>query len=320
MTAMIDDILFPPIEPYENGYLNVDDIHSLYWEQCGNPRGIPILFLHGGPGEGCNERKRRFFDPEYYRVILFDQRGAKRSKPLGEIRNNSPKHLVSDIVALKNMFGVEKWYIFGGSWGSTLGLLYAQAYPNHCLGLILRGISLFEKEDLDWWFRGMRYFYPELWEGFASLAPEKRQFDLPSAYYDMFTSDNEETRRIAAKTMQAYAMGCGTLLPSPFDSDWNDPEYVAYIIAFYKLFTYYSIHYHFESNQLLDGAESMREIPGIIIQGRYDVMCPPVMAYQLHKAWPEAQYVIVPDAGHSSMEPSLAAALVQATEKFKDIQ
>ena len=315
----IDDILFPPIEPYESGYVNVDNIHSLYWEQCGNPDGVPVVYLHGGPGSGCDEKSRCFFDPEYYRVILFDQRGAKKSKPLGETENNSPEHLVSDIEVLRNMFGVEKWHVFGGSWGSALGLLYAQTHPDRCLGLILRSITFFEKEELDWWFQGMGNFFPELWEDFAAITQEEKQDNLVSVYYDMFMSDNEEIRIKAGKAMQTYGRGCGSLLPSPINSDWNDPDYAAHTIAFYKMFVYYCVHHRFESGKLLDGVAGMRDIPGIIVQGRYDVICPPVMAHKLHRAWPEAEYVIVPDASHSSRETSLAAALVQATEKFKKV-
>lgn len=312
----IDDILFPLVEPFDSGSLCVDEVHVLYWEQAGRRDGVPAVYLHGGPGSGCDEGQR-FFDPGFYRVISFDQRGAKRSRPLGELGNNTPAHLVSDLEALRERLRIDRWHVFGGSWGSTLALLYARAHPDRCLSLLLRGISFFEKSDLHWWFQGMGAFFPELWEELAAIAPEDQRHDLLPVYHALLASDDETVREKAARAMHTYGRACGALLPSPSDGDWRDPLFAAQMSAFYKIFAHYCKEHKFEEGELLRGIERIRGIPAVIVQGRHDVVCPPMRAYQLHQTWPEAGFDIVADGGHSSREPALAAALVRATEAMK---
>ena len=316
--TVTDNILFPPIEPSRSGYLAVDSIHKIYWEECGNPAGVPVLFLHGGPGAGCDDWSRRFFDAKAYRILLFDQRGAKRSQPLGETERNNPDQLLSDMEALRATLGVDAWHLFGGSWGSTLALLYAQTYPQHSLSLTLRGVSFFETEDLDWWFRGMRAFFPELWHDFAAFASSGSRELLEHVYYDAIRDDDPRRRLQAVMAIHAYASGCSSVL-SPFtpSGNWDDPDYTRQMTAFYKLFLHYSNHYRLETGRLLRGVARMAHLPGVIVQGRCDMVCPAITAFRLHQAWPRAEYVVVPDGSHSSKQPSMAQALINATDRFK---
>ncbi|HSK39455.1 MAG TPA: prolyl aminopeptidase [Arenibaculum sp.] len=310
--------LFPPIDPYRTGMMRVDGIHTIYWEQSGNPQGVPILFLHGGPGAGASPTHRRFFDPAHYRIVVFDQRGAGRSLPLGETRENTTDHLVRDIEQLRLLLGIERWHVFGGSWGSTLALAYAQAHPDRCMGLIVRGIFLMRRFEIDWFLYSMRAVFPEAWAKFAGFVPEDERGDLLESYHRRLNDDDPGARMAAARTWSIYEGACSTLLPSPelvsASGEDNHALGLARIEAHYfrnNLFT--------PEDRLLREVERIRAIPAVIVQGRYDVVCPTVTADELRRAWPEAEYVVVPDAGHSAMEPGIRAALVRATERFKRI-
>lgn len=307
--------LFPPIEARASGLLQVDALHALYWEESGRPDGIPVVFLHGGPGAGCSPRHRCFFDPAAYRIILFDQRGAGRSRPLGELRDNTTQALMSDMEKLRQHLGVERWLLFGGSWGSTLALAYAQAYPGRCLGLVLRGIFLARPREIDWFLHGMGKIYPEVWEEFAGFLPRAERQDLLQAYYRRLTDPDPGIHMPAARAWSRYEGACSTLLPDPETSAHFADDVVALGLA--RIEAHYFIHDAFlAENELLDKAERLRELPGMIVQGRYDMVCPMESAHALHKAWPEAVYRIVADAGHAAWEPGNRAALVEATGQF----
>jgi proline iminopeptidase len=311
--------LFPPIEPYAKGTLRVDDIHTLYWEECGNPEGLPVVFLHGGPGAGATPTHRRFFDPASWRIIIFDQRGAGRSQPLGETRNNTIALLIQDIETLRQDRKIERWHVFGGSWGSTLAIAYAEEHPEHCLGLMLRGICLLQKREIDWFLYGIRIFFPEAWETFAHFVPAEERRDLLAAYIRIFEGTDEARKKEAIRTWAQYESACSVLMPNTDTTARLDDDQhrtgLALIEAHYfrnNLFT--------PDNKLLANIDRICKIPALIVQGRYDAVCPIVTAHELHKAWPEAEYIIVPDAGHSALEPGIRSALVEATERFKEIK
>ena len=308
--------LFPPIEPYRTGRLRVDSLHTMYWEESGNPRGMPALFLHGGPGAGATPVHRRFFDPGHWRIVIYDQRGGGRSTPLGETRDNTPAHLVADIEKLRQELGIEAWAVFGGSWGSTLALLYAQAYPEHCLGLILRGIFLARSAEIDWFLYGLGAVFPEAWRAFSGYIPEPERDDLLAAYYRRLTNADPRVHMPAARAWSLYEGACSTLLPNPETIAAFGEDRLALGLA--------RIEAHFFTYHLLSGADDLverigriRHLPAAIVQGRYDMVCPIRSADELARAWPEAQYVIVPDAGHSAMEPGIREQLVLATERLK---
>ena len=309
--------LFPPIDPFQTGVLPVDDIHTLYWEQSGNPRGVPVLFLHGGPGAGASPTHRRFFDPGHYRIIIMDQRGAGRSTPLGEVRRNSTELLVDDAERLRRHLGVERWMLFGGSWGSTLALAYAQTHPERCLGLILRGIFLMRKVEIDWFLQSMRTIFPEAWAAFVGHIPEAERGDLLEAYWKRLDSPDAATRMAAARTWSMYEGSCSSLLPSPELIATSAEDTHALGLARIEAH-YFRANRFTPEDKLLRDVHRIRHLPGTIIQGRYDIVCPIATADELRRAWPEADYRVVPDAGHSAMEPGIRAALVQATERFKD--
>jgi proline iminopeptidase, Neisseria-type subfamily len=309
--------LFPPIDPFQTGVLPVDDIHTLYWEQSGNPRGVPVLFLHGGPGAGASPTHRRFFDPSHYRIIIMDQRGAGRSTPLGEVRRNSTELLVDDAERLRRHLGVERWMLFGGSWGSTLALAYAQTHPDRCLGLILRGIFLMRKVEIDWFLHSMRTIFPEAWAAFVAHIPEAERGDLLEAYWKRLDSPDAATRMAAARTWSMYEGSCSSLLPSPELIATSAEDTHALGLARIEAH-YFRANRFTPEDKLLRDVHRIRHLPGTIIQGRYDIVCPIATADELRRAWPEADYRVVPDAGHSAMEPGIRAALVQATERFKE--
>jgi proline iminopeptidase len=310
--------LFPPIEPYATGTLAVDALHTLYWEQSGNPNGLPVIFLHGGPGAGATPTHRRFFDPTNYRIIVFDQRGAGRSTPLGELTDNTTRHLVADIEQLRRHFGIESWVVFGGSWGSTLALAYAQAHPTRCRALILRGIFLCRRPEVDWFLYGMRNIFPEAWRSFAAAIPESERGDLLTAYYRRLTDPLPAVHMPAARAWSVYEGACSTLLPSGDAVAAFGEERMALGLA--------RIEAHYFTHEILTGENDLvarlgriRAIPATIVQGRYDMICPIVTADALASAWPEAEYVVVPDAGHSAMEPGIRSQLVAATERMKRV-
>lgn len=308
--------LFPPIEPYETGRLKRSGPHDLYWEQSGTPDGRPAVFLHGGPGSGAAPDHRRFFDPAAYRIVIFDQRGAGRSTPLGELTDNTTGDLVSDIEALREHLGIERWLVFGGSWGSTLALAYAEAHPERVTGLVLRGIFVCRAEEIDWFLYGMRWVFPEAWRRFAEHIPEDERGDLLSAYHRRLIDPDPAAHMRAARAWSTYEGACSTLLPSPETVAAFGEGTKALGLA--RIEAHYFINGIFmEEGALLRRAERIRAIPGIIVQGRYDMVCPIATADALHQAWPEADYQIIPDAGHSAMEPGIRGALIAATERFK---
>ncbi len=309
--------MFPTIEPYRQGMLPVDDLHTLYWEECGNPDGQPVLFLHGGPGGGTSPAHRRFFDPAYYRIVLFDQRGAGKSTPLGEYRNNTTALLIADIEKIRAMLGISQWLVFGGSWGSTLALAYGEAHPEPCLGFILRGIFLCTKGEVDWFINGIQNFYPEVYRRFAEAIPLEERGDLLQAYAKRLFCDDPAVYMEAARNWSRYEGSCLFLAPQPQAIEDFESDVVSLGIG--RLEAHYMLNAAFmEENQLISQIEKIRHLPAVIVQGRYDVICPPVSAYRLHQAWPEAQFHLIADAGHAAMEPGIAAELVRATEQFKN--
>jgi|TARA_R110002072_G_scaffold19040_5_gene70542 proline iminopeptidase len=308
--------LFAPIEPFESGFLSVGDGHALYWEVCGNPAGKPVVFLHGGPGAGGGTDQRRFFDPAVYRIVLFDQRGAGRSTPAADLTNNTTQALVADIEKLRRHLGVARWMVFGGSWGSTLALAYAQRHPQQVSALILRGIFLGREAEIDWFVNGMGRFFPEAWDRFAKFIPEAERNHLLAAYYRRLTDSDPQVHLPAAKSWAAYEAACATLHPSPETVAGFADDRAALSLA--RLEAHYMIHRVFlPEAALLAGVAALRTIPGVIIQGRYDVICPPHSAMALQRVWPAAEMRIIADAGHSAMEPGTRCALVAATERFK---
>ncbi|MGE5545842.1 MAG: prolyl aminopeptidase [Solirubrobacterales bacterium] len=304
--------LFPPIEPFDAGMLAVGDGHRIAWEVVGNPTGTPVLFLHGGPGGGIAAPYRRFFDPGHWRVVLFDQRGCGKSTPTAEISANTTAHLIGDIEGLREHLGIDRWVVFGGSWGSTLALAYGQAFPERCLGFVLRGIFLFRPFEVEWFLTGMRTFFPEAWRRFAThVAPRT---DLLAAYHERLTDPDPRVHQPASRAWCAYEEACARLMPRTDPSQMD----AAATLAMARIECHYMTHQGFlADNHLLEGMPRLAGHPAIIVQGRYDVVCPPVTADDLMAAWPLARLVIVPDAGHSSMEPGIRSALVSAMENMK---
>lgn len=307
--------LFPPLTPYSQGFLAVDDIHTLYWEQSGNPDGVPILVVHGGPGAGATSIHRRFFDPAHYRIIIFDQRGAGRSQPLGELRANTLDHLVGDMESLRVHLKIPRWHLFGGSWGSTLSLAYAMRYPDNCIGMILRSIFLMEQTEIDWYIHGMQTIFPEAWDAFASYAGGN---DILRIYLQRLTSQNDAEAIEAALHWNAYETACASFFPQKETLTSDDQKYYALAMAKIEAH-YFATQVISESKSLLRGIDKIRSIPTTIIQGRYDIVCPMASANRLHTAWPEADYVIVPDAGHSFLDPTLRTRLIEATDAAKSL-
>jgi proline iminopeptidase len=298
--------------------LPLDGTHQMYWEVSGNPRGMPILFLHGGPGAGASAAHRRFFDPAHYRIVVFDQRGAGRSTPLGEIAHNTTPHLVADIEKLRVHLGIERWIVFGGSWGSTLAIAYGEAHPERCAGFILRGIFLCRRSEIDWFLYGLRTLFPEAWRAFAGAVPERERHDLLAAYYRRLNNPDPAVHVAAARAWSVYEGTCSTLLPSAETVAYFAGDVVSLGLA--RIEAHYFSHDIFlPENSLLTSVERVRQIPAVIVQGRYDAVCPIVTADDLHSAWPEAEYTIVPDAGHSAWESGICAELVRATERYKKL-
>ena len=311
--------LYPDIEPYASGMLRLDGTHRMYWEQSGNPHGIPVLFLHGGPGAGAAPAHRRFFDPGRYRIVIFDQRGAGRSTPLGELKDNTTPHLIADIERLRQHLRIERWVVFGGSWGSTLALAYGAAHPERCTGFILRGIFLCRASEIEWFMRGLRSFFPEAWAGFVAPIPQDERHDLLDAYYRRLTDRDPAVHMTAARAWSTYEGACSTLLPSADTVAYFAGDTVALGLA--RIEAHYFRHDIFlPENALLDNIGRIRHLPCTIVQGRYDAVCPIVTADDLHRSWPEADYIVVPAAGHSAWEPGITAELVKATERFKQLR
>ncbi|MFO7578848.1 MAG: prolyl aminopeptidase [Nitrosomonas halophila] len=308
--------LFPHIEPFEQGMLPLDSIHTMYWEQSGKPDGVPVLFLHGGPGAGSTPAHRQFFDPGHYRIIIYDQRGAGRSTPLGETRDNTTPLLIEDIETLRQHLGINKWLVFGGSWGSTLALAYGETHPDRCLGFILRGIFLCRTSEINWFLYGLRNFFPEAWREFVTPLSPIECCDILSTYYRLLMHPDPAIHMPAARSWGRYEGRCSTLLPSPETVDYFASDSVALGLA--RMEAHYFIHNIFlPENSLLENVEKLHHLPAVIVQGRYDAVCPITSAEDLHRAWPQADYVIVNDAGHSAWEPGIQTELIKATEAFK---
>jgi proline iminopeptidase len=315
---MPSDLLYPSIHPHGSQHLSVDNTHRLYLEECGNPSGLPVIFLHGGPGAGCDVWHRRFFDPARYRVVLFDQRGCGRSTPHASLDSNTTWDLVDDMERIREHLGIDRWVLFGGSWGSTLALAYAQQHPHRVLGMILRGIFLCRPRDIQWFYQdGAGRLFPDYWEDYLAPIPEAERDDMVAAYYRRLTSDDELTRMAVAKTWSQWEGRAATLTTNPgVVAHFQDP-YVALSLA--RVECHYFKHRCFlEPEQLLRDADRLSDIPGSIVHGRYDVVCPVDQAWALHKAWPVADLHIIPDAGHSASEPGIARELVAATDTLAE--
>jgi proline iminopeptidase len=308
--------LFPPIEPFATGMLPVGDGHALYWEQSGQPEGVAVLFLHGGPGAGCAAAFRRFFDPTVWRIVLHDQRGAGRSVPAASITANTTADLVADIERLRAHLGIESWMVFGGSWGSTLALAYGQAHPERCLGFVLRGIFLFHPEEVAWFLHGMGRFFPEAEARFLGHLPPAERGDPLAAYIRRLNHPDPQVHLPAARIWCGYEDACARLVPAPGVFEVDAPG----MLAMARIEAHYMRHGGFLApGQLLAGMAAIRHIPAHLVQGRYDVVCPPSSAAALAAHWPAASLQILPDCGHSAMEPPLRAALVAAVERMKPL-
>lgn len=308
--------LYPKIEPYDRGMLDVGDGHRLYYEQSGNPQGVPVVFLHGGPGAGSNPAHRRFFDPDHYRIVVFDQRGAGRSRPFASIENNTTDDLVADTEKLRAHLNIENWLVFGGSWGSTLALVYALRHAEHCRGLVLRGIFLGSSSELDWFLYGMHAVFPEAWRRFAEYIPASEQNDLLNAYHTRLIDPSPEIHMPAAAYWAGYETSCSNLLASPSEAP---PQASSGALSLARIEAHFFINEVFIGDtEILDGVAGLRHLPCAVVQGRYDMVCPIRTADALVRAWPEIDYRIVPDAGHSAMEPGIRSQLVRATESMKD--
>ena len=307
--------LFPELEPFAQFDLPVDDLHTLYVERCGNPDGRPVVVLHGGPGGGCEDYHRRFFDAERFRIILMDQRGAGRSSPLAELEGNSTDRLIEDMETVRSFLGVDKWLLFGGSWGSTLSLVYAQTHPERVLGLVLRGIFLCRPRDIQWFYQdGASRVFPDYWQDFEAQIPVEERGDMVAAYYKRLTSANELEQIQAAKAWSVWGGRCATLHPNPRVVEHFGHPHVA--IALARIECHYFMNRAFlEPDQIVRDAHTLADIPGIIVHGRYDMVCPLDNALALSKAWPGADLRIIRDAGHSASEPAIVDALIRGVEE-----
>jgi proline iminopeptidase len=309
--------LYPVIHPNRSGMLQVDHLHAIYWEESGNPEGIPVLFLHGGPGAGTVPENRRFFDPKAYRIILFDQRGSGRSTPAGEIEENTTQLLVSDIEVLRRLLNIDRWVVFGGSWGSTLALIYAEMFPGRCLGLVLRGIFLSRAHEVEWFLYGMQSFFPETWAAFSGHLPFEERNDLLRNYHKRLVNPDPAIHMPAALAWSVYEGSCSTLMPNNSSVAQFSRDQFALGLA--RIEAHYFVNNIFLSeNFILDHAEVLHSIPGVIVQGRYDMVCPLSSAVDLTMAWDRAQLIVVPDAGHSSSEEGIMRALIKATDEIRD--
>lgn len=308
--------LFPDISTNSHEMLDVGEGHHIYVEESGNKQGIPVLFVHGGPGAGCSASQRRFFDPSEYRIILFDQRGCGRSTPHAELKTNTTQHLVADIEKIRDLLGIEKWLLFGGSWGSTLSLVYAQTHPQRVLGLILRGIFLCRQTEIQWFYQdGASRIFPDHWQHFVHPIPVNEQHDLLSAHYSRLTGDDDIARMTSAKAWSVWEGRCSSLLPKQSAINFFSNPHTALSLA--RIETHYFKNDSFlEPNQILENCGELENIPGVIIQGRYDMVCPMESAWLLNKAWPESILEIIPDAGHAAFEKGIVNALILATEDF----
>jgi len=311
--------LYPPRQPYNEGKLKVSDLHTIHFEESGNPEGKPIVLLHGGPGGGCPPFYRQYFDPEKWRLVMFDQRGCGQSKPHAELQENTTWDLVNDIEKLREYLNIHQWVVFGGSWGSTLSLAYSQTHPDRCKGLILRGIFMLRQKEIRWFYQeGASYIFPDAWEEYVKPIPINERDDLLTAYYQRLTSPDAQIRLEAARAWSIWEASTSRLFP---DLDLKQRFGIdAFAEAFARIECHYFINKGFidPEDKLLLNIDRIRKIPAVIVQGRYDVVCPMISAWELHRAWPEAEFIVVADAGHSMSEPGIRTCLIEATDKFAD--
>jgi proline iminopeptidase len=312
--------LYPSVKPHNSGFLRVSDVHEIYFEECGNPRGKPAVFLHGGPGGGTDAKMRRFFDPKRYRIVLFDQRGSGKSRPLASLDQNTTWDLVADTERVREHLGIDKWLVFGGSWGSTLALAYAETHPDRVTEMVLRGIFLLRRSELEWFYQnplGAGSLYPDLWEQYVEPIPEAERGDMMAAYHRRLTSGDKDVIRRAATAWSVWEGATSYLRLNP-DYVTKFREDGAYAGAFARIECHYFVNGGFlrNENQLLEDVVRIRHIPAVIVQGRYDIVCPARSAWDLHKAWPEADLRIVPDSGHSAFEVGVRSELINATDRF----
>ena len=309
--------LYPEIESFDSGFLPVSSLHTLYYEQSGNPNGKPVVFLHGGPGGGTSPKCRQFFDPAVYRIVLFDQRGCGQSTPHAELTDNTTWDLVADIERVREHLGIDRWQVFGGSWGSTLALAYAQAHPDKVTELVLRGIFMLRRQELEWFYqKGADMLFPDAWETYVNAIPEAERGDLMSAYHRRLISDDAKVRTDAARAWSVWEGATSFLLQDPAHIESSGEDEFA--LAFARIECHYFVHGGFfdHDDQLLRHVDRIRNIPAVIVQGRYDVVCPLRSAWDLHREWPEADLHIVPDSGHSAFEPGIMHELIEATDRF----
>ena len=309
--------LYPPIEPYNEGKLKVSELHTIHYEETGNRSGKPVIFLHGGPGGGISPLYRQYFDPQKWHIVIFDQRGCGRSTPYAELRDNTTWDLVSDIEKLREHLKIDNWVVFGGSWGSTLALAYSQTHPDSCKGLILRGIFMLRPSEISWFYQwGASNIYPDAWQEYLKPIPEAERDDLLSAFYKRLTSQDRQIRLEAARAWAVWEASTSKLIPSTRSKErFSMAEFAE---AFARIECHYFVNKGFfeRDNQLLENIARIRHLPGVIVQGRYDVVCPMITAWELHQAWQEAELIVIPDAGHSISEPGIKDALIRATDRF----
>lgn len=311
------ETLYAPIEPFRSGWLDVGDGHEIYFEESGNPDGKPCVFVHGGPGGGSSPEARQFFDPERYRIVVFDQRGCGRSRPHASLEANTTWHLVADMETLRRELGINRWLVFGGSWGSTLALAYAQAHPETVTELVLRGIFLLRPEEIHWFYQeGASALYPDSWEAYLAPIPKGEQDDLLNAFHRRLTSNDEAIRLAAARAWSVWEASASFLIQNQDFMDKLDAPDAALAMARIECHYFVNGGFFESPNQLLENIDRIRHIPAIIVQGRYDVVCPAVTAWDLHRAWPEADFQLIPDAGHSAFDSGNTRALVAATDRF----
>ena len=309
--------LYPPIEPYNQGKLKVSELHTIHYEESGNPDGKPVIFLHGGPGGGITPMYRQYFDPQQWRIAIFDQRGCGQSTPYAELRENTTWDLVSDIEKLREELNIDKWVVFGGSWGSTLSLAYAQTHPDRCKGLILRGIFMLRPSEIRWFYQeGANHIYPDAWQEYLKPIPLEERGDLLSAYHKRLTSEDRQVRLEAARAWSVWEASTSKLIPSKTSKQrFGQAEFAE---AFARIECHYFINKGFfkSENQLLENVDRISHLPGVIVQGRYDVVCPMISAWELHQAWQSAEFMVIEDAGHSVSEPGIKDALIRASDRF----
>ena len=309
--------LYPPIKPYSQGKLKVSDLHTIHYEESGNPQGKPVIFLHGGPGGGITPMYRQYFDPQRWRIVIFDQRGCGQSTPYAELQENTTWDLVEDIEKLRQHLKIDRWVVFGGSWGSTLALAYSQTHPDRCKGLILRGIFMLRASEIRWFYQeGASFIYPDAWQEYLKPIPLDERGDLLSAFYKRLTSPDSQVRLAAARAWSVWEASTSKLIPSKASkASFGRAEFAE---AFARIECHYFVNQGFleSENQLLDNVERIRHLPGAIVQGRYDVVCPMITAWELHQAWQEAEFIVIPNAGHSVSEPGIKDALITASDRI----